>query len=356
MEQLKSTLPAEIRESLEFEEGQWATGSVLEDPFYSVEQGGFDSRAPGKLLKIERATDTSKYALPPVIAMSRFIFQSKTLKGISVPASAYVLWPYSPRHDTESGGYQTVAWAHGSSGAVPNSAPSHLRSVWQHYLAPFQLALQGYVVVAPDHAGLGVSRGYDGLPITHERLVSPAHANDVIYSVQAAREAFPELYRFVVVGHSQGGGAAWATAQRLAIEPLDGYLGSVALSPVTRILSQPDPFRSILTTAVTPGIVANFPDFKATDILTEEGYERLLLMHGIGAGLATAIALLLNVKSVKDDWMDNQHLREFQEMTENGGKKIIGPLLVVHGDRDPVLNCQATIEAVHKTMERFPDS
>ena len=280
-EDLKSSLPIEIRKLLEFEELDWATGSVLEDPFYSIEGSDFASAAPGKLLKIERAINTWKHALPPATTMSRFVFQSKSLNGSLVPVSAYVLWPSSPRYDVVGGDYQMVVWAHGTGGTVPNSAPSHLANLWQHHFAPLQLVLQGYVVVAPDYAGLGISKGYGGQPITHEYMASPAQANDIVYSVQAAREAFPRLNRFVVVGHSQGGSAAWPTAGK---ETIDGYLGSVAISPVTNILSQPDPLRSIIIANMTPGIAAKDGDFKATDLLTEEGRARGGPDHRRGSG------------------------------------------------------------------------
>lgn len=72
------------------------------------------------------------------------------------------------------------------------------------------------MVVATDYAGLGVGLDEKGDKILHEYLASPAAANEVVYSVQAARQAFPELSKdFVVMGHSQGGGAAWAVAQRV---------------------------------------------------------------------------------------------------------------------------------------------
>ena len=154
-----------------------------------------------------------------------------------MPASAFILWPYSPK--SQADGYAVIAWAqaHGTDKATVNHAPSNHATLSQHFLAPFQLAAQGYVVVGPDYAGIGVHKHASGEPIVHEYLGSPAHANDVVYAVQAAQKNFPEFSQdFVVIGHSQGGGAAWATAQRLVDRPVPGYLGGVAISPVTTIL------------------------------------------------------------------------------------------------------------------------
>lgn len=76
------------------------------------------------------------------------------------------------------------------------------------------LRRQGYVIVAPDFAGLGVDRHLNGSSIRHPYTANPAHANDLFSSIQAAQAAFPALSkRFVLMGHSQGGGAAWAAAQ-----------------------------------------------------------------------------------------------------------------------------------------------
>lgn len=227
------------RATLTFERYQWATGSVLEDAFYSVDKSSA-SVPPGTLIKVEKHTNTSLYSLPPGTALSRIVYQSKSFNGSLVPVSAYILWPSSPRSSAD--GFQVVAYAHGTSGIAPDGAPSHIKNLWQHYLAPFTLALQGYVVVATDYAGLGVSKNAHGKPILHEYVASPSHANDIIYSVQAAQSAFSELSKsFVIIGHSQGGGAVWATAQRQAVEPVSGYLGAVAIAPVTTIIDKKMP-------------------------------------------------------------------------------------------------------------------
>ena len=102
-----------------------------------------------------------------------------------------------------------VAWAHGTSGLHGNCRPSHLKTLSLQIDAPFPLALQVYVAVAPDYAGLGVDTTADGQVFGHQYIVNPAHANDVFYAVQSAQAAFSELsLQFVMIGHSQGGGAA----------------------------------------------------------------------------------------------------------------------------------------------------
>ena len=353
-----SSLPEPILQALRFEASSWANGPASDDPFYQVPDGA-SKAVPGTVLKLEKDTDTSKYLLPPATALTRLIYQSENLTGTPVPASAFILWPYSPK--SQADGYPVIAWAHGTIGSSANCAPSNHKTLWQHFLAPFLLAAQGYVVVGADYAGLGVHKHESGEPIVHQYMAGPSHANDIVYAVQAARKAFPELSQdFVVVGHSQGGGATWATAQRQGDKPISGYLGGVAISPATTLIDQPEPFLSVIGAAISPGLASTFADFKLADILTENGQRSLAAMEQCGAGVASGIALLIGAGQgaslMKPDWTDNHHVQKYQAMISNGGKKIAGPLLVVHGAADDKLSSAATTAAVDKTAEAFPES
>lgn len=91
---INDSLANNIEVALNFERSNWANGSVHTDPFYRVP--GNASTAPfGSLLKLEVRANTSSYTLPPNTALSRILYQSRTLNGTPVPNSAYVLWPYS---------------------------------------------------------------------------------------------------------------------------------------------------------------------------------------------------------------------------------------------------------------------
>ena len=347
-------LPKSVTEILEFERSNWVDGSVVNDSFYEAPQEAPDS-PPGTLLKIEKNVDTTKYLIPPATALSRFVYQSETLKGSKVPVSGYVLWPYSPRCQPD--GYPIVAWAHGTSGFDANAAPSHHKNLWQHFLAPYQIALQGYVVVATDYAGLGVKKYASGQPIVHEYLASPSQARDVVHSVTAARAAFPELSaNFVVIGHSQGGGAAWSVAQRAALTSIPGYLGAIAVSPYTSLLEEQSKVAYLLTAAICPGISSAFPEFSPGDLLTAEGEKRLDMVHQKSAAMGSAIAFLSGVDTLKPDWKENTYYRQYLALTSNGGKAIEGPLLITHGKLDEVLDVAVVEKAVKGTADLFPSS
>ena len=196
--------------AIEFERSNWATGSVQDDPFYTLPANA-SGASPGALLSVEQITNTTLYTVAPDIAISRFTYQTETFNGTAVPASAFVAWPWQAQTFPNITGAPVIAWAHGTSGLNAECAPSHIQNLWYQFSAPFTLALQGYAVIGIDYAGLGINKTADGHPIVHQWEASPAGANDIFYAVEAARKEWPsELSeQFVVMGHSQGGGIAW---------------------------------------------------------------------------------------------------------------------------------------------------
>ena len=295
-----SSLPEPVIQAMYFDASHWANGPASDDPIYQVPDGA-SKAIPGSVLKVEIDADIDRYSLPPATALTRFIYQSENLMGKPVPASAFILWPYSPK--SQADGYAVIAWAHGTDKATVNHAPSNYTSLSQHPLAPFQFAAQGYVVVGPDYAGIGVHKHASEEPIVHEYLASLAHANDVVYAVKAAQKNFPELSQdFVIVGHSQGGGAAWATAQRQVDKPIPGYLGGVAISPVTIILDQPEPMLTIRGVAVISGIASIFPEFRAEHILFQPG------LPGLAIGIAYLLGEDTGAGILKPNWRENEHV------------------------------------------------
>ena len=236
---------------------------------YSTKYQSASTATPGTSLEVEPDTATSKYLLPSATAMSRFMYQSGNLKDRPVPASVFILWPYSPK--SQADGYAVIAWAHRRRGTPTDGPPSNHIALSEHFLAPFQLATQGYVVVRTEYAGIGVDKHESGEHIVHQYLASTSYANDVVYAIQAAQMYFPELSQdFVVIGHGQGGVATWATAQRHVDKPILGYLGGIAISPVTTLLDQPELYLSLDGSAFLLGLVSTSPDFRSDDVLAED--------------------------------------------------------------------------------------
>lgn len=351
-------LPPSVKAAIQYQESLFTRGRVSQDDFYQV-PSGFTNASPGELLKVEANADVSLYNLPPATALSRILYVSRNLQGSPVPASAYILWPWQPRVQAPEG-YPIVAWAHGSSGLYPDAAPSHRKTLFQHWLAPFPLALQGYVVVAPDYVGLGISKTNDGEDIKLQFLANAAAANDVVYAVQAAQQAFAKLSsNFVVIGHSQGGGAAWGVAERQAVTPIKGYLGAIAVSPVTNIFDLPvsdNPLVPLLAVYMVPTMQDLYPDFDPQAFFTEEGWRRYQQDRKIGGCAAVSIMLMTGFQVLRDDWRTNAHLEEYVKSITSGGREIRGPLLVVQGEQDPNVDIKMTTSAIDKTIQAFPHS
>lgn len=338
-----------------FELSYRARPSVAEDPFYTVPQNATDV-APGTLLKVERETNTSLYTLAPNLSLSRFIYQSKTSNGTLVPVSAYVLWPYIARDYGD--GLPVVVWAHGTSGISDECAPSNIQNLWHHFQAPYQLALLGYVVVATDYAGLGVGADASGNFIVHEYLNGLAQANDVAYSIPAAQKAFPELSkRYVVIGSSEGGLAAWGFAEKLVSEPMEGHLGTIALSPVTRVLNLPATGAVIplLLIMMAPSLMGNFPGFKPDQIFTPEGQQSLETYVAL-KGCTTVLYNIQSTNILKDGWQNNPWIQDWQKNAAVGGKRISGAMLVIQGGVDPIVYPESVTEAVSETMKADPSA
>jgi pimeloyl-ACP methyl ester carboxylesterase len=113
---------------------------------------------------------------------------------------------FTPRGTPPAGGWPLVAWAHGTTGIADVCAPSsNARSKRDASYLDTWLA-QGFAIVATDYQGLGT-------PGPHPYLMVRSEAYSVLDSVRAVLKSFPNVAnRVVVIGQSQGGQAAFATA------------------------------------------------------------------------------------------------------------------------------------------------
>lgn len=361
---LPSIVANNINIATQFERSNWATGSVFDDPFYTNLPANATFASAGSLLKVESFTHTSNYTIAPTLAISRIVYQSKTLNGTHVPVSAYILWPYMPRGGGKIA--PLVSWGHGTSGIYAECAPSHIRNLWYQFSAPYSLALAGYAVVGADYAGLGVPFYPNGQNITHQYAASPAAGNDLLYAAQAAHAAFPDRLskEFVVMGHSQGGGAAWAAAQQQLEAKVPGYLGSIAASPVTNSFELLTTQSSIGLLQVARSVLTVFPELSISRILTDTGVKLNNLMseiQGCNSVFATAVVGIVGtdflhpkVNLTKGEFVDSPYSKMWSNLTVAGGKDFQGPMLVLQGSADNTLPEALTAKYVDKTCDSFP--
>jgi pimeloyl-ACP methyl ester carboxylesterase len=158
---------------------------------------------PGKLLRQEPLP--AAFGLASASQEWRILYTStdgNTGRGQLV-ASGAVFYPNGP---APQGGWPVIAWAHGTVGIADRCAPSRTpRSARDaRYLDAW--LNQGFAVVATDYQGLGTAG-------PHLYLDTRAEAYAVLDAVRAALGGMKDLSnRVVLVGQSQGGGAAFATA------------------------------------------------------------------------------------------------------------------------------------------------
>lgn len=120
-----------------------------------------------------------------------------------VPVTAEVILPTG---QPPEGGWPIVAWAHGTVGVADRCAPSS--NPWternRRYLSEWMK--RGFAVVGTDYQGLGTAG-------THPYLNTRVEAYSLLDGVRAALKNVPDLQnKIMIVGQSQGGGAAFASA------------------------------------------------------------------------------------------------------------------------------------------------
>jgi acetyl esterase/lipase len=149
-------------------------------------------------------------------------------------------------------GRPVLAWAHGTWGISDKCTPSTSANFFTATPALQDMISRGYVVVAPDYAGLGTK------PV-HPYLVGTSAAHSVLDAVRASR-AIAEAgatSRFAVWGESQGGHASLWTGQLARSYAPDLTLtGVAAAAPPTDLIEN-------LTGGTDPSIRAFLTAFTA---------------------------------------------------------------------------------------------
>lgn len=373
---LSSESANRINTVINFDRSQLANGGPAEDSFYELPQLSDTTSLlqPGTLLKVQDVTNTTSFVIPPNTALSRILYTTTDFNGTVIPASAFILWPFSPKTfkqgPTVSGCNKNstakalaVLWTHGTSGFFASHAPSTHRALWYADAAPFTLALAGYAVVGPDYAGLGISKSWDGTEIPHQYLLSSTSAHDALYAMQASLAAFPDHLdkHFVTMGHSQGGGVAWGVAEVLTAKGDDefkalaeGYLGAIAGSPTTSVFSG------------TPGFIlpwvgmmlhSIFPDFELSQWLTPLGIARTQLLKEIEGSIGVGTQLYLTGEQIyREDYNKTWYADAYGRLANAGRKTFRGPLLVVQGTQDVYVPYEVTSATVQDTCAAIPGS
>lgn len=143
--------------------------------------------------------------MPAAAQAKRILYSSRTIAGDKPAAVSGAL--YIPEGPAPAGGWPVVAWAHGTVGIADVCAPSLTGESVRN--APYlnRWLAEGFAVVATDYEGLGT-------PGMHPYMNVRAEGRGVLDAVRAAVSAYPATLanRVIMVGHSQGSGAAIGAA------------------------------------------------------------------------------------------------------------------------------------------------
>jgi fermentation-respiration switch protein FrsA (DUF1100 family) len=257
---------------------------------------------------------------------------------------------FLPRGTAPAGGWRLISWAHGTSGLADRCAPSNIGPAEPArdfgYLHNWMK--EGYAIVASDYAGLGTPR----LPAY---LGGRSEAHNIVDIVKAGR-AYAARHlprneqlsnRWVVIGQSQGGGAA-IYAARYATHfggPGLHYLGAVGTgvpANVETIISTVGPGSTFSAglTAYGAYILASLREWSRSlgvdSILTPTGRHYLSLarslcinaldraMQGVKVG-----TWLTSTLGTLPRW--TQTIDAYMKMPERGFDR---PFFMAHGLRD----------------------
>jgi Secretory lipase len=250
-------------------------------PFYDV-PGSALAGSPGSVIR----SQPLDFA-PAGSRGWRLLFRSQDAAGRPTVSSGMVFVPDGP---APAAGRPVLAWAHGTVGMGSGCAPSRAQNPLSQ-IEPFLGAVlqQGWVVSAPDYAGLGT-------PGVQAYLVGVTEAHDVLNSVRAARSlpqagAGPTL---AIWGHSQGGQSSlFASALAASYTPELHLVAAGAAAPAAEVAPLfRQQYDKAIVWAIGPEVAvawpATYPGLAVSDVLTPAGlraYRQTAQLCVLGAAL-----------------------------------------------------------------------
>ncbi len=285
---------------------------------------------PGALLKSEPFTG---YAVPDHAHSVRILYHSQDAEGRSVATSGVVLIPAGK---APPGGWPVIAWAHGTSGVARQCAPSLMKDMEYGEEGLMPMVRAGFAVVATDYHGLGTNG-------PHQYVNRIAQARDVIYSIPAAHAAVPDLApRWVAIGHSQGGLAAWGIAEMQAELKDPNYLGAISVAgtaEMTELLGMMGGSVNEATfylTYMAYGVKARTPSFGVATMLDGAALKHYAAATSKGCWNYAYGAFLKEkgARSLKPGWETLPAVRTWGAENATGTKPIGGAFFVIGGEAD----------------------
>lgn len=281
----------------------------------------------------------------------RILYLSTTAAGEPTAVSGVLFVPDDVAPDAP-----VLTMGHGTIGLADCAAPSRDPEAHAAEIAYFGGLAQegrddgffrnGAIVVASDFEGLGT-------PGVHPYLVGRSEGAATLDAVRAARHLRGTAGDSVVVGHSQGGGAAlWAAQMAPDHAPDAGLVGAVAAAPAVELartfplLDGSDHVGYLLMASA--GFQAANPELALDELMTPEG---LAATERLSTTCDDTFTQLAGGRVADLFVTDPTTVEPFATMLEEntpGNEAIEVPTLVVHGEADE----QLPVETVGWFLER----
>lgn len=248
---------------------------------------------------------------------------------------------FLPDRNPPAGGWPVISLAHGTTGIDNNCGPSLDPDLMGFLPAVEGLLGGGYAVAVTDYEGLGA-------PGSHPYLEPRTEAYNVIDAVRALRNIYPDVStRWMALGNSQGGQAAWA-ANELSETYGSGLdlVGTVALSPAANVTALADLAKSGSLTDeqrnVMPLVVGGLRRYDSTvDEQALMGPELLLhqkQMFGCSAGAAGVRSEYATSAALRPaSPASQQQFRDALRRIALPQGRLSAPMLVINGLEDQTI-------------------
>jgi hypothetical protein len=197
-------------------------------PPESIASADLSGSGPGSLVSAVAMTDFDRTNFGRSIRSARVIYRSTSGDdGSATEVSGTV---FTPLGTAPVGGWPVVSFGHGTLGWQERCGPSLSATLLGQVTAVEGFAKRGYAVAMADYQGLGA-------PGIHPYSDAKTAGLNMIDAVRALRHTFGDVSdRWVALGGSQGGGAAWsANEQAGSYAPELKLLGAVGLSPAADV-------------------------------------------------------------------------------------------------------------------------
>ena len=209
------------------------------DAFYTASAKQIKAGKPGSVIRSREVKKTAngRVALPSASKTILVLYRSLDPKGNPIAVSGTI---DLPKGKAPKGGFKSISWAHGTTGAADICAPSRnaAGNPADGYIAYATASYDGWLkdghpVLRTDYEGLGT-------PGPHRYLVGASEGRGVVDIVLAARELYPALSKdYLIGGHSQGGhGGLFAGSLAPKLAPKLNLKGVFVYAPASHLWEQ----------------------------------------------------------------------------------------------------------------------